>query len=389
MEGGMNNGAGGGAPLLYNLHDAIQMVRKYNGRTDANEWVERFRADLAAFGITYRWALYSLDRFFTEDAGHWWASVSPNHENQIRLADADEDHFINCFDVIAQELSEFFDHSSMKLVYKQKNKKVVFKMGDDPQEYVAKKLAILKEVDRTMTERKKVENLRRGLPVDLQYQLTNLGTVSEFMEKLRVFSEIFQENRSKASTSSHTSSDEKSYALHTQGISQNEAVKSFQNAHTSQQRGGGAGGGRPLTCFQCNKPGHMKRDCPEGQNVSQFNGQTRGGRGFNSNNGRGQAFYNRGQAHNNFGRGQGRGAFNFPHFPQGYPYYNPYMMPFMGYPPFILPNQMGSMNNYPPHYGQQSFQSPYQGNRQAQNMHQLGIADKESSSPQVDEQGNE
>jgi len=60
-------------------------------------------------------------------------------------------------------------------------------MGDDAQRYVRRKMEILRHIDSQMSEARKVQELIRGLPYEIQVPmvLQTLNTCDESLRKLR------------------------------------------------------------------------------------------------------------------------------------------------------------------------------------------------------------
>ncbi len=236
-------------PLVHNLPDALRLIRKYNGRTEVNEWLTQFQTDLLAFGINLKYACLSLDRFFVDDASNWWSSVSHNFSIS---ADKTEVEFQAIWAKVVTELKIFFDHSALRQVHKAENKQISFHVGDDPQQYVTRKLAILKQIDKSMSDDRKVEQLLKGLPVSirLQFSSQDIQSISQFLSRLRKYSQILSESKAVESHSQKSSFNSRSspYSSTTPAL---HALQQATPAPLEQK-----------ACFLCGEVGHFKRFCP-------------------------------------------------------------------------------------------------------------------------------
>ena len=94
------------------------------------------------------------------------------------------------------DLKLFFDHSSLVDYHKGENKKLIFKIGDDPQKYVTKKLAVLNNIDKDMKPHRIIEQLVKGLPMALKLQFSSLEIkdVSQFLNRLRKYAAVLAES---------------------------------------------------------------------------------------------------------------------------------------------------------------------------------------------------
>jgi len=344
-------------PHHFNLPEAIKLVRRYNGRTDVNQWILKFENDLLAFGISYTFAIFSLERFFVDDALNWWSSVSHRFQ-ALDVLERDEGDYRQMWREIAQEMQTFFDHSALQAQNRKRNKQLLFKLGEDPQTYVTKKLALLTEIDREMREESRVKNLIRGLPVELQFQFSSqdITTVGQFLNRLRRYSEIAEENKKKTPSSLNTEASVRD----PNSSSAPQSMQALNNRASETPRPNAN-----FNCYACNEPGHIARNCPHASSQHVNNNAS--------------AFTNR-QRQNNaplFPRGNfyaNRNPFNLG---RGYFPMNPYF-PFFQPPYFTNRNYRG---NAPRNFRSQVPQ------RQDRNMFQL--QDSQGQPPRSQEQGNE
>jgi len=189
------------------IHEVIAQLRKFNGHSDAREFISRFKYDLRAYALSFEWGLRNFDRALEGDASAWWSSKW--HQISDELDDCDQDaEFQRLFEQVEYEFLRFFDNSSQQSIYRRENKTLKFNLGDCPTHYVTQKLKILRLIDANMNEEKKVTQLLKGLPYDLRQTLTLQGvdSINILLDKLRSLSEMHDEQRDTKRNSTNQSS---------------------------------------------------------------------------------------------------------------------------------------------------------------------------------------
>lgn len=330
-------------PHAFNLADALSIIRKYNGRTSVVEWINRFETDVLAFGITFKYAITSLDRFFIEDASFWWSSVSHNYV--MPALNRDEADFRQVWENVADDMREFFDHSALQAVNRKKNKDLIWQHGDEVQGYVTRKLALLKEIDANMPEHKRVQNLIRGLQPELRvsFSCQDIDNVGQFLRRLRKYSEVVEESKPKAASNSRSSSRNSNEQSH--------SIRAFTRPQSS-----GNDPNKERLCYKCNKPGHIARQCPEISAQHPSNTLPRQQQQGHQTNNFPNHMHNNG-AFNGNGRGRGRTQHNGM-YPYSYP--PPFFFP-QNYPPFPMaypPNPFFPYRGQQPRYSNNNQQLP-------------------------------
>jgi len=56
------------------IHEVIAQMQKYDGHSDAREFMSRFKYDMKNYGLTLEWALRNFDRALEGDALAWLAA---------------------------------------------------------------------------------------------------------------------------------------------------------------------------------------------------------------------------------------------------------------------------------------------------------------------------
>ena len=250
-------------PAHIPLNEILAHFRRYDGEGDSTEYIRRFEIDRNQFNFDDLWAINNFDRFLDKSAKSWWTANYP-----LFLAELDDPE-INAeitWGQIKRQFVEIFDHSSQKSSYKQKNRELIFKFGDDPQSYVTSKLEILRHLDPLMSEERRVEQLSRGLPYTLKqsFALQTIPTTHDFLSKLRRSSEVYAEEKHNKPTAEQTQAETKSYRTGNYYSVSSADLGKLERQAPSQNRPKGnqnrTSDGRVI-CDYCYMVGHTKKYC--------------------------------------------------------------------------------------------------------------------------------
>jgi len=304
-------------------HEIIAQLRKYDGSKDAKEFLSRYKYDLRFYGLTFEWAIRNFDRVLLNDASRWWEAQWHNIEELMDTRNT-EDEFKALFEIIEDDFLRMFDHSAQESTYRRKNKAISFKLGDDPTKYVTQKLEILRLINPSMTESKKITQIIKGLSYELRQTLVlqNIGTVHELLTKLRNLAEIYEDDRSRTSRRSNSHNFVQTPVQSSSSRANPSSSHFLQKVEplppNPQQSGPKYPKGKNLVtndgqpiCNFCQYSGHLARDCIELKTKRSSENPNR-----NTNYSRGS--YNRGYGRRG-SRGNGR---RFNNYRLGY-YNNP------------------------------------------------------------------
>ena len=225
-------------------------LRKYDGTTNSLEYITRLTTDLDLYKIPYSWMLANFDRVFEKQALAWYNSIYPQYAIYT-APDIYEDWVLERFQ---REFLAFFNDEGLLQTYKQQNRAIRFSPQDDPQEYVTKKLQALRNINPDMSEKKKVDNLLKGLPNFLQLTFvgSTLDSTTTFLSQLRKYSEIQNRKKDSAPSSKIYNYPAPSSYNPTEYL----AAAQVQRVPPTNPKPSNV-----TICEYCHYPGHNKRYC--------------------------------------------------------------------------------------------------------------------------------
>lgn len=231
------------------LSEAISQIRKFSGTTDVNNYLQRLECNLEELNLDKRWILANFDRILEGSARSWWESKQGNVMELLEDPDTD---FDNEWLALKDEMLNFFSSAAQIQDARTKNRALKFLPGGDVQKYIAEKIRLLHIMDPKAKDDKKVEQLIRGLPVDLQEPMTLIQcqNAAEFQNRLTAVMMIRSSRHQEPGVAQKHFTNLPKDKLNFSNYSSPPHGKSGQQGQS-----------KAVTCFYCNKVGHLKKDC--------------------------------------------------------------------------------------------------------------------------------
>ena len=257
------------APAMNEYH-IIQNLPKYNGDYPALDWLDEFNFERGGYQLDEAWAIRNLHRVLEGTPKTWWVSQKAAYLRQLGRDDADP---VVLWGEISLALRGFFSNSNIKEKAKTENFSIKFTIGQDPMEYVAKKIDCLNRMNPDMELEEKIKNLLLGLPDNLRALVSpaNIASIDEFFRQLsrqlsvnkRILSKSTRSDKTgsfayravKARNTSNfnTQNRERKRMQRIPGLK----VPKYEEEHRMQCVDSE---GRKL-CWHCKKPGHFVFMC--------------------------------------------------------------------------------------------------------------------------------
>ena len=251
------------APLRveHTVTQLIEAFRKYDGSTPAEKWITQFESDLDQHHLDSAWALRHLDRILQGNARAWWQSQELN-----AAANFAPDVALETWRRVREALIIFFGDEAAKENARHKNKTLKFKIGDDPQNFVTRKIELIRTIHPQISEPKIVEKLLKDLPEEFVMNMTMAcglnATVQGFLYHLRRLVEVGDRQRKKEIPKLFRDTRDRPHEFRTQSRPREPpASNSSGRLSIDQLRSLVDDQGRRL-CSMCYQSGHLKRDCP-------------------------------------------------------------------------------------------------------------------------------
>ena len=238
------------------ISQIVDGLRKFDGTSPVDVWLDKLEVDLDASQLDEFWILKNLDRVLRGGVKSWWLSHENGFITGVTAANAPAK-----WTTVKDAMIANFGGESLRQQAKIQNSALKFKIGDDPQDYVMRKLEILLSLNSSMTNARKIDHLIDGLPKELALQmLCSLDrdqiTPIQFLNRLRSCVNYLSRNSKESSlleqnfgisknslfSQNFKHKNPKDVVKHDVKFNQNEDVKQGQ-------------------CRYCRKFGHYEREC--------------------------------------------------------------------------------------------------------------------------------
>ena len=134
-------------PAIPNLK-LLRDLRKFDGSSEPEEFLERYMEDLQDHGVSSRFMLQNFDRVLEGVAKSWFSSVWPHVKVSAPFLAGDFD--MAWLELQVQFMSRFCMRDK-KADFQQRNRNLRFSLGDDVELYVTKKQELLKGMNPLMS----------------------------------------------------------------------------------------------------------------------------------------------------------------------------------------------------------------------------------------------
>jgi len=245
--------------IVFPASQIAESFRKFDGNSPVESWLQKYEGDLDSNGYDEKWALINLDRVLLGNVSCWWSSVESTY-----LEGLDDTNKARRWKRVKDELGRTFGDESLRQQSKLRNSQLNYKLGEDPQVYVLKKLEIFVCMDAQMTNEKKLDYLIERLPESIAIQMLcsidrSKITPFEFLDRLRSCVNYLQKRKGKQKEESNANWKNE---FNVSSVGSHRAnFRRKANQASGRGRGKGTRGNyrndnrREKACFHCGKIG--------------------------------------------------------------------------------------------------------------------------------------
>ena len=260
--------AGVNGNLAVNNFHIFQNMTKYKGDYNANIWLEEFNHERQTYNLDASWAIRNLEKVLEDTPKLWWLSQKSPFITRLAAAGADAGAI---WTDVENAVRGFFSETNIKERARAENITIRFSVGQDPTDYVARKLDCLSRVDANMTMDDKIRHLLMGLPENLRALVSpgDINTVEAFFRQLSRQLSINKKMLSRSHRGTEKPESFKFRSMRTKNSGNaNSPKKTMQKIpgleiprYSDEHRRACVDNDGKRLCWHCRKPGHRVMMC--------------------------------------------------------------------------------------------------------------------------------
>jgi len=234
------------------LKSVLRSIPKFDGKSNVDLFCSRCDSVLKSKQIDSQLLLLNFHLILEGEVQDWWKFT------QIKfIKDLTDQNMDNRWTELKAALKLFYEPESVKKEARKAAKSVRFIDCSSAGEYVSKKLCHFGIMDPNMSDQKQVEKLIKGLPETLRNIMycSEPKTPTEFLQKLRKMEKPEAKKPWTKSERPAEAGPSKKSEFSSKTTSGTEEKASSEKPRWSRED--------KRTCYNCRKPGHVIRNCPD------------------------------------------------------------------------------------------------------------------------------